>query len=296
MLRLLHLAFSIPRTKHTAVDLTQFSCTLDNIQCYRVPTNLSRPVCPSTVITTPELPVSNTDTVLPVPTPPPRVPVPSESAHVPPQPVISRDTIKPSQQDTLFWCIYIAVHGYNDYLEVDRNYGVKELSIKQKVAEFVQSSPERLKAYDTKLTKVAIQEILSELWTSQKETTLLATYALAAFYNIHLILLTPHKQLLLEYRNPSMVPDTTVILSKDTYGKYKLLTKSMTANDIEALRATHICMVNYQKALHPISKYSIDELRAMIIMVGGTVPDKCKKADLYKGVSNHCESVNEIRK
>lgn len=34
---------------------------------------------------------------------------------------------QPKQQDTLFWCLYIMKYGYNDYLQIDHNYGVKEL-------------------------------------------------------------------------------------------------------------------------------------------------------------------------
>jgi len=35
--------------------------------------------------------------------------------------------IEPRQHDTLFWCLYIIHHGYDDYMQIDRNYGVKEI-------------------------------------------------------------------------------------------------------------------------------------------------------------------------
>ena len=32
---------------------------------------------------------------------------------------------RPKQINSLFWCVFIAAHGYNEYLKVNHNYGVK---------------------------------------------------------------------------------------------------------------------------------------------------------------------------
>jgi hypothetical protein len=66
-----------------------------------------------------------------------------------PTPII--EFISPTHQDSLFWCIYIAMHGYNDYLQVSRNYGVKELEIKQKIGNYIQSNPSKMKKTNIKI-------------------------------------------------------------------------------------------------------------------------------------------------
>ena len=60
--------------------------------------------------------------------------------------------ISPIHHDTLFWCIYIAIHGYNDYQQLSRNYSVKELEIKQKIGNYIQNNPSKMKNTNMKIT------------------------------------------------------------------------------------------------------------------------------------------------
>ena len=80
--------------------------------------------------------------------------------------------ISPTQKDTLFWCIFILHFGYNEYLQVNRNYGIKELEVKQKIIEYLNKTPGVLKQTNYKITKASVQEILSDFLTSQKEEQL----------------------------------------------------------------------------------------------------------------------------
>ena len=41
---------------------------------------------------------------------------------------------RPTQINSLFWCVFIAVHGYEEYIKVNHNYGAKELEIKQEIS------------------------------------------------------------------------------------------------------------------------------------------------------------------
>ena len=53
------------------------------------------------------------------------------------KPVIKKKVVEyivPKQQDSLFWCFFICAFGYDEYVMVNRNYGVKELEIKQKAS------------------------------------------------------------------------------------------------------------------------------------------------------------------
>jgi hypothetical protein len=56
----------------------------------------------------------------------------------PEKPKIQEKSIySPNQQDGLFWCFYIIDKGYNDYISIDRNYGIVKLETKQKICNFV---------------------------------------------------------------------------------------------------------------------------------------------------------------
>jgi hypothetical protein len=85
--------------------------------------------------------------------------------------VIKRELISPKQSDTLFWCLFVIHFGYDEYVEVDRNYGVKELEIKKLVGEHISANPYKIKNSNIKFTKATVQEVLSELLTIQKDTS-----------------------------------------------------------------------------------------------------------------------------
>jgi hypothetical protein len=176
--------------------------------------------------------------------------------------------IVPNQKDTLFWCLYIAIFGYNDYLQISRNYGVKELEIKQKIGEYIKENPSKLKNTNYKVTKASIQEILSELLTSQKDTSMLCLIAMTVYFNINVILINSEKKTLLEflYNKDSDVNETdssesnTFVLYKDSYNKYTIQPTPASAETIANIKQTNICLENYLKPLRAISTYKIDEL------------------------------------
>ena len=68
---------------------------------------------------------------------------------------------KPKQKDTLFWCLYIAKYGYDEYTEIQTHYGTKQLEIQQKIGNYIKNNMVLLKNVNTRITKAAAQEILS---------------------------------------------------------------------------------------------------------------------------------------
>jgi len=196
------------------------------------------------------------------------------------------EIVTPKQKDTLFWCLYIAINGYNDYLEIERNYGVKELEIKKQIADFISANASKLKNTNVKITKISIQEILSELLTSQKETSILCLVAMTVFYNINILLMDPTKKYYLEYISNKDVENPTFILYKDTYGNYSLKQHSFGANDLEEFKSDKVCLENHLKPLKSISTYKTDDLEALSKKIGlYDESKKYKKAELYNLIS-----------
>ena len=198
------------------------------------------------------------------------------------------DIVSPTQHDTLFWCIYIVIHGYNDYLQIGRNYGVKELELKKLIGESIQSYPNQLKQTNYKITKVAIQEILSDLMTSQKETNMLCLIAMISYFKLNIIIVNSTNKLMLEF---VCLPDITLptyILYKDAYGKYSIKTTPIYKVEIEMMKSTMVCLENYIKPLKPISTYKIDDLIFIAKKVGiYNETDKPKKNELYEQINNN---------
>jgi len=189
----------------------------------------------------------------------------------------------PTQPDTLFWCIYVAVHGYHDYMEIDRNYGVKELEIKKQIADLLQKDASKIKNTNIKVTKVAIQEVLSDLFTTQKETNHMCLLAMIAHYNINVILVDPTDRFYLEYTSNS---ESTFVLYKDTFGKYGMTLESVPNDWLSEFRTNKIRLESYLKPLRAASTYKTDELDVLMKRIGGfDETKKYKKPELYDLIS-----------
>ena len=51
----------------------------------------------------------------------------------------------PCQKDTLFWCCYIAKHGYDEYKQIRNNYGTKQMEIQEKISKYIKENSFLLK-------------------------------------------------------------------------------------------------------------------------------------------------------
>jgi hypothetical protein len=208
---------------------------------------------------------------------------------------------QPKQQDTLFWSLYIINYGYNDYLQIDHNYGVKELEEKQKISKFMKENVVRIKNTNYKLTNVAIQEVLSELLTSQKETSLLCLIVMIVYYNINILIINENTKCMLEFWcNKDRIPSTnssseesdalTYVLYKTDNGKYKLQYENIGSFQINDLKEKYVVLESYNKYIKAISNYKVEELEDMAKKFDVfDETKKYKKAELYELVGNNCK-------
>lgn len=208
---------------------------------------------------------------------------------------------QPKQQDTLFWCLYIMKYGYNDYLQIDHNYGVKELEEKQHISKFMKENVMKIKNTNYKLTNVAIQEILSELMTSQKDTSILCLIVIIVYYNINVLIVNDTTKCMLEFWcNKDRIPDInnsseqddalTYVLYKTENGKYKLQYENIGSFQINDLKEKYVVLESYNKYIKAISNYKVEELEDYAKKFGVfDESKKYKKAELYELVGNCCK-------
>jgi len=211
------------------------------------------------------------------------------------QPREERSLITPRQPDTLFWCLYIIRYGYNDYVQIDRNYGVKELEEKQKILEFVKENKVNMKNTNYKITNVAIQEIMSELMTQQKQTSFLSLTAVSVYYNINLLIINEKTKCMLEFWvNKERVNDVfyddntlTYLLYKDEFGKYSVQLEYIPPSKMIELREKYIVLEQYNKYLKALSNYRLEDLENLAKKLNIYVSNvKYKKGELYEMVGN----------
>ena len=130
----------------------------------------------------------------------------------------------PKQHDTLFWCIFIIANGYGEYINIDRNYGVKELEIKQQIGLFVANKEYQKNTPNYKITNDLRGEIHSELLTSQKDTSFPCLLILCCYYKINVVLLHPNGKLMLEFISNTDADTSYYILKKNINDKYSVNT------------------------------------------------------------------------
>ena len=202
----------------------------------------------------------------------------------------TENIISPTQKDTLFWCIFILHFGYNEYLQVSRNYGIKELEVKQKIIEYLNKNPGVLKQTNYKITKASVQEILSDFLTSQKDTSILCFIAMISYFKMNIIMVDSTNRFMLEFISNKDDNLPTYVLHKDGYGKYKVNIEPIPVDNINNMKNTLICLENYMKPLKTVSNYKIDDLIELARKLGVYNENiKPKKNELYEQICEICK-------
>jgi len=73
---------------------------------------------------------------------------------------LEKDIISPNQRDSLFWCIYIAIHEYKEYTVIRNNHNTREIEWKQELSKKITANPTNIKNSNHKTTKANVSEIL----------------------------------------------------------------------------------------------------------------------------------------
>jgi len=219
------------------------------------------------------------------------------SASIRTQPSAQPAFFRPTQEDTLFWCVYVAKYGMQAYREIiDSRRKNREMEEKQKLAAHFCKTPA---ARPDKMSMVLLKELLGEISTDRKMT--LRTLPLwCIFYELTCVhVLNPSNQTYVTYLHDS----TTESVSEPTYlyydqnrrNYYLFVDESVDSSAIpqEPPDLSTLLQVDaYNKPFKSISNYKLDELHHMMAQVRdcrlpeGT--DKPKKSDIYQALYTHC--------
>ena len=211
------------------------------------------------------------------------IPVPDKS----PQNIIdttikndnSKGFIIPTQRDTLFWSIFIAINGYAEYQMVDRNDGVRKLNVHQDIVSALKKEPSRWKLCNKKTTKVGIEEIYSDLLTNQKSSSLSNIAAYCCYYKQTILIVNEEKQSYLEIVYEDS--EETIVLYVDADKTFKLKDGDENINDI---KERYLSLEKYDKPLKAISNYKLSDLQEIATKL--SLSTTMKKTELYSYITN----------
>jgi hypothetical protein len=191
----------------------------------------------------------------------------------------------PRKPDTLFWCVYIALHGMKEYNQIGLHYGNVEIEEKQKMMELMRKTPNIIKNANKKITKVSSQEIMSDFMTN-KRTTVDMLMIFAVYNNMRIILVNvdnknqPDKSYTI--LGSQIYTQTIVIYKKNNYYGLEM---EYQEQKMEEILTNLFCMEQIDRPLKAITNYKIDELEAIAYKLNvDYTTSKLKKQELYNAI------------
>lgn len=190
-------------------------------------------------------------------------------------------------QDSLFWSIFIAKYGYNEFLRVGSNNGKIELKEKQAAVDCIHSvgAVKMSELFQHKLTKVFVNELISELLTKPK-MSYSGIYAICAHYQCQVCIVDIEKNTYLHFANS--FPDSYILYKNPQKKQSYFVDIGHQIMSLEKIKETMYCLVHYDKPLKSISNYTVSQLEDLAEQVGVTVLPKMKKQALYEAIALHC--------
>jgi len=192
----------------------------------------------------------------------------------------------PNKTDTLFWCIYTIFHGESAYHMIGNRFRNTEIEEKQRVMEHIKKNADifRGSVQHTKITKVAVQEILSDLMLNKK-TSWQTFAALCYYYKINAII--TYNKTYYECISTQGYPIYQFTRTPD--GHISVDTDPLTQETIDAIRQSHI-ILEYTKTIKSIGTYKVQDLLSManVLDIVEPVNAKWKKADWYQAIADRC--------
>ena len=248
---------------HVLQELTPYMLHTNYVE--RTPVPVSVPFVPLPVQAQVPLPVQ-AQVPLPVQVPIPLIvyeptPAPQQITRVPSS--LPPSLFRPKSEDTLFWCVYVAKHGIQEYREIPTNrYKNREIEEKQKIAAHFHTSPATRPA---KMSMVLLKELLGEISTDRRMT--LRTLPLwCIFYELSCV--------------------HVLNTSNKTYLTYKFVTGGDQEQEF----------LYYDPKCRKYSVFVDDTLDSSKIKPDLSAMlqiDTYKKQDLYQALYNHCIWVME---
>tara|TARA_B100000282_G_C31734927_1_gene492906 strand:- start:444 stop:1238 length:795 start_codon:yes stop_codon:yes gene_type:complete len=173
----------------------------------------------------------------------------------------TEEYIQPKQKDSLFWCIFIAKHGYQEYLEIQNHYSSRQMDLQKKICNYVKDNTHLLKTVNIRITKAMVQEIISDLMTEIKKTSIYVLYAYAFYFQLNIVIMHPNEKCFLKvFTEDENFENTIILLQKNEHEQYTLLNDNLSLQEYIDLFNNKFCIENHIRPLKTISNYKVFDL------------------------------------
>lgn len=203
------------------------------------------------------------------------------------------DIFYPQNNNSLFWCAFIASYGFIEYEIIGKKYANREIDEKQKIIDFIKKTPQKLKLSNHKITNVMIQEILSDLMVNLK-SSLLAFIGLTHYYNKHFYIVRGHTYLYFSSNvNETFEesPNSFFIIHYKNEKEYGI-DMDTTLEKINNIQNNYVYIESIDKPLRGISAYKVNDLddmcKKLLVDSNDNKWSYMKKPDLYKYIWEMC--------
>ena len=185
-------------------------------------------------------------------------------------------------KDSIFWCIHRHVYGIDPINEANHRHANREIDEKTKIIDFMKTNPLILKCM--KLTKIAIQEIASDLM-SKPQVTLFTLYAFSAYHKLRIVVVFPSTKSYLVYHSNQQDEDHEAD-RQTCYIQQSSTTDGPRYIHLDSLNEEgYIKLCSWEKPLHAISSYKVEELNRLVIKINLPRQDvKMTKPILYQAL------------
>ena len=194
------------------------------------------------------------------------------------KPIVKKPKSRWLPPDTLFWNLFIAVHGESDFLQIGTKYANREWEEKNLIRQELSKNPKQVQTTNHKITLKNVQEMMSEYMTGVCVTSLLGLVGFSVYYKIPIHLVDPVKKTHLSFL-PTNTDREACFLIK-TEGRYELSSEPVSLEDSFGLES-------YTRPLRAISSYKRAELEGIRTRFRVDVSGDLSKDALYRALSEH---------
>jgi hypothetical protein len=208
---------------------------------------------------------------VPVPVP---VPVPA--------PAQEPNHFRPAlNQDPLFWCLYVMMHGAFKYEQLANRFTAEQDGKRDQIIMLRDKGKSLKQTTGIKFSASTIEgDIMSQ------RISLHAFQVLVRLNSLNAVFVNPANRVHAEFISDA-VSDKPVYIINRTIQNPKCMTMTQsTAAQLTAIRATHYHIENPQKPIKSASSYTVAELTEMCHQLKIQLKPKMKKSELYDVITN----------
>lgn len=198
-------------------------------------------------------------------------------------------------QDPLFWSIYLAKHGKNEYNRVGLD-GKEEMKEKSAMSHYFHSmgSSQLNNILQTKITKTGCSTMSSNI-VSEPRLSWSSLYIVCAFYDCNLYIVDLQKKTYLTYlrQNPEKY-NTFVLYRNRENGPHYYVDTCEQLLTFDYIHDHYVWIMSYEKPFKAASNYKVQELEQFAHMLGIKYEPKTKKVDLFGKIALHCSGGTPV--